>query len=62
MARGNNLTDLLDRSKGVGDEAKKLQASTAILTRMVPDFDQTIGSGAPKYQLIWTNTGSARRR
>ena len=46
-----NLTDLLDRSKGVGDEAKKLQAATAILTKMVPDFDQTIGSGAPRYQL-----------
>ena len=46
-----NLTDLLDRSKGVGDEAAKLRASTAILTKMVPDFDKTIGSGAPRYQL-----------
>lgn len=44
-----NLTDLLDRSKGVGDEAKKLQAATSILSDMVPTFDETIGSGAPKY-------------
>ena len=47
----SNLTDLLDRSKGVGDEAKKLQAATAILANMVPDFDETIGGGAPRYQL-----------
>ena len=46
-----NLTDLLDRSKGVGDEAAKLRAATAILTKMVPDFDETIGGGAPRYQL-----------
>jgi hypothetical protein len=44
-----NLTDLLDRSKGVGDEAKKLQAATVILTDLVPEFDSTIGGGAPRY-------------
>jgi hypothetical protein len=46
-----NLTDLIDRSKGTGDEAKKLQAATAILTEMLPTFDDTINSGAPKYNL-----------
>lgn len=44
-----NLTDLLDRSKGIGDEAKKLQAATAILEGMRPLFDDTITAGAPKY-------------
>jgi hypothetical protein len=47
----NNLTDLLDRSKGVGDEAAKLRAATAILAKMVPNFDAVIDSGAPRYRL-----------
>ena len=45
-----NLTDLLKRGvKGTGDVADDVRASKHFLEGLLPDFDQTIGEGAPRF-------------
>lgn len=45
-----NLTDLLKKGvKGTGDMADDVRASKQILSSLLPAFDETISSGAPKF-------------
>lgn len=54
-----NLTSLLKRGvKGTGELADDVRASKSILEGLIPQFDQIISSGAPKFQNYlqeWTN-------
>lgn len=45
-----NVTDLLKKgAKGVGPEADNIRAAKSVLGDLLPEFDRTIGGGAPKY-------------
>lgn len=45
-----NLTDLLKKGvKGTSDMADDVRASKHVLTSLLPQFDETISSGAPKF-------------
>src|SRR5215472_16484790 len=44
-----NITDYLRKGKGTGEVADNVRAVRQELTDMLPDIDQVIGSGAPKF-------------